>query len=100
MQKTLLRLAIAIFALADSPAAAETYVNGQRLTAEQKQWLASYSCGPVWDGHFWLNTVTGQWGFAGNPIPMGHIRDRCGQRRPSLSERGMLFRPGEILNGR
>ncbi|MEL6479326.1 MAG: hypothetical protein AAFR17_18515 [Pseudomonadota bacterium] len=100
MQNAFLKLATAALILAAAPVAAETYVNGQRLTAEQKQWLAAYSCGPVWDGHYWLNMATGQWGFAGNPFPMGHIRDRCGQRRPSLSERGMLFRPGEILNGR
>ncbi|MEM0923991.1 MAG: hypothetical protein AAGF44_06760 [Pseudomonadota bacterium] len=98
--KALLKFAIAASMLAATPVAAETYVNGQRLNAQQKQWLASYSCGPVWDGHFWLNTNTGQWGFAGNPVPMGHIQDRCGSRRKSLSERGLLYSPGEILSGR
>ncbi|MEM0945664.1 MAG: hypothetical protein AAGI70_17145 [Pseudomonadota bacterium] len=92
-------VAFAVLCLATLPASAQTIVNGKRLTAAATEALAAYSCGPVWPGSYWLNMTTGQWGFAGNPIPMGHIRDRCGSRRKSLSERGMLYRPGEILNG-
>ena len=77
-------------------------VNGQRLTPAQIRALEQRSCGPVPNGAYWLNTQTGLWGYAGNPWPQGHLADRCGRptRRPSLSERGLLYGPGEILRGR
>jgi hypothetical protein len=52
-------------------------------------------------GHYWL-TPDGYWGVMGHPRPLGNIYASGGTspRRPSLSERGMLYRPGEILNGR
>ncbi|MEO1470087.1 MAG: hypothetical protein AAFV86_13610 [Pseudomonadota bacterium] len=93
-------LALALGLATAGTAEAQTWVNGKRLTADEMTALARYSCGPVWPGRYWLNMATGHWGFEGNPIPMGHIRDRCaGTQRPGLSQRGMLYRPGEILNG-
>ncbi len=70
-------------------------VNGIRLNPAQIQYLDNVACGLIPDGKYWLNLNTGVWGYAGNPRPMGYISDNCNrrQRRPSLSERGMLFSP-------
>jgi hypothetical protein len=83
--------------LGASAARAERYVvvNGQRMSLGEIARLEQVACTPIPNGDYWLNTVTGQWGYARNPMPMGHIRDACRRqtRRPSLSERGMLFTP-------
>src|SRR5262245_59162318 len=73
-------------------------VNGQRLTAPQIMHLEKMRCGPIPDGAYWLNPSTGVWRYAGNPTAMGHINDNCysGGRRPSLSERGLLYTPGDL----
>ena len=76
---------------------AERYVvvNGKRLSIPEIQYLERLHCGPIPNGRFWINQQTGIWGFEGNLRPQGHITDNCRQpqRRPSLSERGMLFSP-------
>lgn len=80
------------------PASAQVIVNGKRLSYAEIQQLAAYSCGPIYPGNYWLNLQTGYWGYAGSYEVVGHIRDRCGDgRRPSLSERGRLYSPGELL---
>lgn len=73
-------------------------VNGQRLTLSQIRTLERLHCGPIPNGHFWLSRK-GIWGYEGNPIPQGHIQDNCrrSQRRPSLSERGLLFSPRDFI---
>jgi len=43
-------------------------------------------------GYYWLQP-NGNWGFEGNSDAVGNIYGR----RPSLSERGMLYAPGELL---
>jgi hypothetical protein len=79
---------------------AERYivVNGQRMSQSQIAYLEQLRCGPIPNGHYWLDVRSGIWGYAGNPRPQGHITDNCyrRERRPSLSERGMLFYPGEL----
>jgi hypothetical protein len=85
--------------LLGTPAAAQVVVNGRALTPGEIAWLAQVSCGPVYAGSYWFDTSTGYWGYAGSMQIQGHIRDRCAQRRPSLSERRQLYRPGEILSG-
>ena len=79
---------------------AERYVvvNNKRLSEPEILMLERQRCGPIPNGRYWLNYSTGIWGYAGNPIPQGHITDNCYNpgRRPSLSERGMLFYPGEL----
>lgn len=91
-------VAFLLLALQILPAEAQqVIINGKRLTPAEYAWLANYSCGPVPAGSYWINLQTGQWGYAGSARIMGHVRDRC--RRPSLSERRRLYRPGEILSG-
>lgn len=79
---------------------AERYivVNGQRMSQDQIAYLEQLRCGPIPNGHYWLDVRSGIWGYTGNPRPQGHITDNCyrRERRPSLSERGMLFSPGEL----
>ncbi|MCA9471582.1 MAG: hypothetical protein MRJ96_08345 [Nitrospirales bacterium] len=80
---------------------AERYVvvNGHRLSIPEIQNLERIRCGPIPNGRYWLNMWNGIWGYEGNPHPQGHITDNCHrpQRRPSLSERGMLFSPGDWI---
>lgn len=76
------------------------FVNGQRLSFEQIQRLEQIHCGPIENGGYWLDVNSGLWGYAGNPIPQGYITDNCYQQdkhRPGLSERGLLYSPGELL---
>lgn len=92
-------------AAAAGGAAAQTrwvFVNGQRLDDAQVARFDRVQCTPIPDGRYWLNTRTGAWGYAGNPAVQGFLGDPCRApaARPGLSQRGMLFRPGEILNGR
>ena len=75
-------------------------INGQRLDNQQLYSLQQTHCGPIADGNYWLNYNTGLWGYAGNSTPQGYITDNCYQqqeRRPGLSERGLLYSPGELL---
>lgn len=97
-----LRLMGGLAALALAGAAeAERYVvvNGLRQTQQQIFALERARCGPIPNGHYWLNYRNGIWGYAGNPRPQGHIADNCRNpgRRPSLSERGLLFSPHDYL---
>ncbi len=85
-------------AMLTAPAAAQVIVNGKVLNPNEIAWLAEVSCGPIYPGSYWLDGSTGYWGYAGSSQVQGHIQDRC-QRRPSLSERRQLYRPGEILSG-
>lgn len=78
-------------------------VNGSLLDSVSIAQLDRAACSRVPDGRYWLNLHTGQWGYAGEPWVRGHIGDACrpaAPSQPSLSERGRLYRPGEILNGR
>jgi hypothetical protein len=95
---TLIGLAAAAL-LAATPAWGQRYVvvNGERMSEAQIQGLERLRCAPIPNGLYWLNPGNGVWGYAGNPVPQGHISDPCRQtaRRPSLSERGMLFGPSD-----
>jgi hypothetical protein len=95
--------AVALMVLTTAHAAhAERWVvvNGARLSVPQIEYLESVRCGPIPTGSYWLDTASGIWGFAGDPRPQGHIRDNCYNpgRRPSLSERGMLFSPRDFID--
>ncbi|MGH7302481.1 MAG: hypothetical protein ACRELZ_04270 [Candidatus Rokuibacteriota bacterium] len=69
-------------------------VNGRVMNSQALGSLDRAACQQVPNGYYWLDTSTGVWGYAGNPAPQGHISDGCRQaRRPSLSERGMLYSP-------
>ena len=79
-------------------AVAERYVivNNQLLDEAEIRYLDSLSCNIIPDGRYWLNTNTGIWGYEGGGA-QGHISDNCNTYRPGLSERGMLYSPGELL---
>jgi hypothetical protein len=69
-------------------------VNGRVMNQQALVSLDRAACLQVPNGYYWLDTSTGVWGYPGNPAPQGHISDGCRQaRRPSLSERGMLYSP-------
>ena len=89
-------------ALAGSAAAERNVtVNGQRMDPNQVAFLDAAACTPIPNGRYWL-APDGTWGYEGIPYPMGVIGDQCyaqgTPRRKSLSERGLLYSPGEILS--
>jgi hypothetical protein len=80
-------------------------VNGQRLTPPQIAQLERLNCARIPDGVYWVNVFTGAWGYHGNPWTMGFVGQACGgaasgggnsQRQRSLSERGLLYTPGDL----
>lgn len=76
-------------------------VNGQRLDDAQIAWLEQRHCAPIPNGSYWLDPRNGAWGYAGRPRAQGVLGAPCtASERRSLSERGLLYRPGEIINGR
>lgn len=85
-----------------APALAERFVvvNGQRLTEPQIEQLERVRCLPVPNGRYWIDMQTGVWRYERNPQPQGRVDDPCRNpqqfRRPSLSERGKLYAPGEL----
>lgn len=71
-------------------------VNGQYLNGQQLMALDQLVGAYVPNGHYWLNTQTGAWGYVGSPIIQGYLGGGHVRRgRPSLSERGMLFGPSD-----
>ena len=107
MQRLILPFALfGAAAFATTQACAQTrwvFVNGERLSDAEVAQLARVQCSGIPDGRYWLDPRTGAWGYAGNPVRQGWLGDGCRAappRRPSLSERGRLYRPGEIIDGR
>lgn len=83
-------------------------VNGVKMSDKQVQQLEYFACTRIPNGYYWLNLMNGAWGYMGNFKVQGYFGDQCRrpgnaqayQRKKSLSERGMLYSPGEILSGR
>lgn len=76
-------------------------VNGKRLNAQELAQADAAQCTRVPDGYYWLNVNNGAWGYAGNFRIQGFVGDGCrmvrgGGRRKSLSERGLLYTPGDL----
>ncbi len=75
-------------------------VNGHTLTLEQISILDAAACTRVPTGRYWL-LPNGAWGYQGFPVLAGYIGDQCiraqAPRRKSLSERGLLYSPHELL---
>lgn len=95
-----------VLALLTTPALAQSrfvFVNGQRMTDQQVGLLEFFACTPIPNGSYWLNVDTGAWGYVGNLRTQGFFGDQCNvqaqRQRRSLSERGLLYSPGEILRG-
>jgi hypothetical protein len=99
LHRILLTAAIALLPLS-ALAGRYVVINGQRLSEVQIKILERYLGGYVRNGAYWFNPYTGAWGYVGNLIPMGYISGNRGYagRRQSLSERGRLYYPGEILS--
>ncbi len=87
--------------LLSGEAQAERYVivNGQRMSNDEILVLERIRCGPIPNGSYWLDYDSGLWGYANDSYAQGYITDNCVKpgRRPSLSERGMLFSPSDWL---
>lgn len=101
--KHLLIAALFVAGLAAGSAEAQTrfvVVNGQRLNDQQIAYFDRVQCVRIPNGRYWLNTATGAWGYAGVPVVQGYLGGACGnggsQRHRSLSERGMLYTPGDL----
>lgn len=71
-------------------------VNGQRLDTAAMARLDRAACLRVPDGRYWIDMRSGIWGYEGG-APQGRVGDNCRQRPRSLSERGLLYSPGELL---
>ena len=85
-------IAVAFGVLAVSSAASAQnwyYVNNQSASPEVAQLMAARGL-PF--GYYWLYP-NGNWGMAGSSDVVGNIYGH----RPSLSERGLLYSPGELL---
>ena len=71
-------------------------VNGQRLAPGELAQLDRASCLRVPNGRYWIDWRSGAWGYERGP-QRGWVGENCRQRRKSLSERGLLYAPGELL---
>ena len=72
-------------------------VNGIQLSQVEASALDAYACSYIPDGRYWL-LPNGVWGYEGVPVMMGVVGDQCySAPRPGLSERGLLYSPGELL---
>lgn len=80
----------------ETAAARVVVVNGSQLNAAEIQYLERISCSRIPDGRYWLDMRTGIWGYERGGA-QGHIADNCRARRPGMSERGLLYSPGELL---
>lgn len=87
---------VSIVLTPDQLAARNVVVNNQRMNDAQLQYLDQLSCSYIADGNYWLDTSTGIWGYAGGGA-QGYLSENCYTRRPSLSERGLLYREGDWL---
>ena len=65
------------------------YVNGQPVSRGVAVQMAARGL-PF--GYYWLRP-NGNWGVVGNPDVLGNIYGH----RPSLSQRGLLYSPGELM---
>jgi hypothetical protein len=105
MERRLLWAALCLPLLAASVNAQTraVFVNGQRMTDQQIAQLEVFACTAIPDGDYWLNLSNGAWGYVGSRHVRGYFGDQCNAQahsgRKSLSERGMLYSPGEILRG-
>ena len=97
--KTMVLTATFIAGMITVPAQARTViVNNQLMNQTQLLMMDMINCTTVPDGNYWVNNLTGQWGYAGGGVK-GYVGDACRQSQPrkSLSERGLLYSPGELL---
>lgn len=89
-------LLLALSAFSADSLARDVVVNGQQMSLAQLQLLDRVACSQVPDGAYWLDFATGRWGYQGGGL-QGYIGENCRTQRRSLSERGLLYSPGELL---
>ena len=89
---------VCVFALPMAASARGRYVvvNGQVLGPAAVARLDRAACARIPDGRYWIDMRSGVWGYEGG-VPQGRVGDNCQQRRKSLSERGLLYSPGELM---
>ena len=100
MKPAILRLFVALLLCAPVVVDAQgryVVVTGERVGPAGLRQLDAASCARVPNGRYWIDTRTGVWGYEGG-WAQGRVGDNCRQsRRKSLSERGLLYSPGELL---
>lgn len=100
MKPVTLRLVVALLLCAPVVVDAQgryVVVNGERVGPAGLRQLDAASCARVPNGRYWIDMRTGVWGYEGG-WAQGRVGDNCRQsRRKSLSERGLLYSPGELL---
>ena len=69
------------------------YINDEPAPFDVAQMMAAYGM-PF--GYYWLD-ARGNWGVKGNTQPLGNIFAGNPAGHRSLSERGLLYSPGELL---
>ena len=52
-------------------------INGQAMSVAQIVELERLACVQMQNGHYWLDTTTGVFGYVDNPRPQGRLRDSC-----------------------
>ncbi|HEY9627371.1 MAG TPA: hypothetical protein V6C84_08725 [Coleofasciculaceae cyanobacterium] len=76
MKKLLIACAISASSLLNLfilPASAQVVINGYLFQGEELAQLEYLLGAPVLDGSYWLNTSTGDWGYAGDPTVRGNL---------------------------
>ena len=101
MKLMMFRLIVALLLLAPVVVDAQgrhVVVNGERLGPAGLRRLDAASCLRVPNGRYWIDMRSGIWGYEGG-WAQGRVGDNCRNksRRKSLSERGLLYSPGELL---
>ncbi|MBI4785337.1 MAG: hypothetical protein HY785_29135 [Oscillatoriophycideae cyanobacterium NC_groundwater_1537_Pr4_S-0.65um_50_18] len=76
MKKLLIACAFSVSSLLSLftlPASAQVVINGYLFQGEELAQLEYFLGAPVPDGSYWLNTNTGDWGYAGDATVQGNL---------------------------
>ncbi len=101
IKQALLTTSLALCMANGAQASRYVVINGQRMNPRQLVAIDRMNCIRIPNGRYWFNFYTKAWGYEGNPYPQGRVGQACNRRRPrrrkSLSERGLLYSPGELF---
>ncbi|MGH9961457.1 MAG: hypothetical protein ACREBC_30730 [Pyrinomonadaceae bacterium] len=73
------------------------FINGRELTMEEAARLQMQLGTPIASGYYVVNAQTGCWANLTNGASGCYQPQRQPRRHRSLSERGLLYSPGELL---